>query len=42
MKINADVNANNSLPKVYAIKYLFGIQIILNVNAINHVILENN
>ena len=38
-KLNADVNAKNRLIKVYAIKDLFGIQVIANVNVINHVIL---
>ena len=31
MKINADVNAKNSLTKEYVIKDLFGIQVIANV-----------
>ena len=35
MKANADVNANN------VIKGLFGILVIVNMNVINHVILEN-
>ena len=39
--INADVNAKNQLTKVYAIKDLFRIQVIVNVNAINHVMFEN-
>ena len=39
--INADVNAKNQLTKVYAIKGLFRIQVIVNVNAINHVMFEN-
>ena len=39
--IYADMNAKNWLTKVYAIKDLFGIQVIVNVNAINHVMLEN-
>ena len=38
-KINANVNAKNGLIKVYVIKDLFGIQVIANVNVINHVIL---
>ena len=38
-KINAGVNANNQLRKVYVIKDLFGIQVIVSVNVINHVIL---
>ena len=39
MMISAGVNAKNSLIKAYAIKDLFVIQIIANVNAIKHVIL---
>ena len=39
MKINANLNAKNCLIKVYAIKDLFEILVIANVNAINHVIL---
>ena len=39
MKINADVNAKNT--KEYVIKDLIGILAILNVNVINHVMLEN-
>ena len=39
MMISAVVNAKNSLIKAYAIKDLFVIQIIANVNAIKHVIL---
>ena len=34
---NVDVNLKNLLPKVYAIKDLFGILVIVNVNVINHV-----
>ena len=41
MKINADVNVNNYLIKVYVIKDLFGIQVIVSVNVINLVILMN-
>ena len=41
MKINASVNVNNLLTKVHAIKDLFGTQVIVSVNAINHVKLEN-
>ena len=41
MNINADVNTNNLLTKEYVIKDLFGIQLIVNINVINHVILEN-
>ena len=39
MMISAGVNAKNSLIKAYAIKDLFVIQMIANVNAIKHVIL---
>ena len=39
MMINADVNAKKYLIKVYVIRDLFGILVIVNVNAINHVIL---
>ena len=35
MKINADVNANNSLIKELVIKDLFGILVNVNVNVIN-------
>ena len=38
MKINAGVNVKNWLTKVYAIRDLFRIQVILSVNVINHVI----
>ena len=31
MKINADVNAKNSLTKEHVVKNLFGIQVIANV-----------
>ena len=41
MKINADVNVKNWLAKEYVIKDLFGIQVIVNVDVINHVKLEN-
>ena len=41
-KINADVNAKNWLTKEYVIKDLFGTQVTMNVNLINHVMLENN
>ena len=37
--INADVNAKDWLIKVYAIKDLFGILVIVSVNVINCVIL---
>ena len=39
--INADVNANNQLTKEYVIRNLLGIQVIVNVNVINHVMLEH-
>ena len=41
MKMIADINAKNGLTKVYAIKDIFGIQVISNVNPMNHVMLEN-
>ena len=41
MKMNADINAKNGLTKVYAIKDIFGIQVISDVNPMNHVMLEN-
>ena len=41
MKINADVNGKNWLTNEYATKDLIGILVIVNVNAINHVMLEN-
>ena len=39
--INVDVNVKNSLIKIHVIKDLFGILAIVNVNVINHVMLEN-
>ena len=39
--INADVNAKNWLTKEFEINSLFGIRVIVNVNVINHVMLEN-
>ena len=39
--INADVNPKNWLTDEYVIKGLFRIQVIVNVNMINHVISEN-
>ena len=39
MMINAGVNANNQLIKVYVTKYLFGIRVIVSVNVINPMIL---
>ena len=41
MMINADVNVKNRLTQGYVIKDLFGILAIVNVNVINHVMLEN-
>ena len=41
IKINVSANAKNHLTKAYATKDLFGIQVIANVNAIKHVMLEN-
>ena len=41
MKINADINAKNGLTKVYGIKDIFRIQVISNVNVMNHVMLDN-
>ena len=39
--INADTNANNWLTKEHEINDLFGILVIVNINVINHVMLEN-
>ena len=39
--INADINANNWLTKEHEINDLFGIVVIVNINVINHVMLEN-
>ena len=39
--INADINANNWLTKEHEINDLFGILVIVNINVINHVMLEN-
>ena len=39
--INAEVDAKNWLTNEYVIKDLFGIQVIVSVNVINHVMLEN-
>ena len=39
--INADVNVNNRLTKKDVMKNLYGSQVTLNVNVINHVILDN-
>ena len=41
IKINADVNVKNRLAKVYVMMDLFEILGIVNVNVINHVMLEN-
>ena len=38
---NADLNVKNLLTKEGAIKDLFGILVIVNVNVINHMMLEN-
>ena len=40
-KINAAVNGKNWLTKEYMRKNLFGILVIVNVNVINHLVLEN-
>ena len=37
--INVDANVKNRLIKVYAIKYMLEILVIVSVNVINHVIL---
>ena len=37
--INADLNVNNLLPKVYVIQDLFGM--LVNVNVINHVMSQS-
>ena len=39
--INADVNVKNRLAKEYVITDLFEILAIVNMNVINHVMLEN-
>ena len=39
--INVDVNANNLLTKVNVMMDLFGILVYVNVNVINHAMLEN-
>ena len=41
MKTNAGVNEENRLTKKNGIKDLFGIVVIVNMNVINHVVLEN-
>ena len=41
MMITADVNAKNSLTKEYVIRDSFGIQVIVSLNVINHLMLEN-
>ena len=38
--IDADVNVKNWLPREDVIKDLFGIQVVVNGNVINHVIWE--
>ena len=39
--INADVNVNNPVTKKDVMKNLYGSQVTVNVNVINHVILDN-
>ena len=39
--INVGVNVKNGLIKFYVIEDIFGILVIVNVNVINHVMLEN-
>ena len=39
--INANVNLNNLSIKEYMIKDLFGVLAVVNMNVINHVMLEN-
>ena len=39
--INAGVNGKNQLIKVCLIKNLFGIQVVVSVNVINHVMLQS-
>ena len=39
--INIDVNANNSLTKLDVMMDLFGVLLYVNVNVINHAMLEN-
>ena len=39
--INLHANVNNGLIKIYAIQDLSGILVHVNVNVINHVMLEN-
>ena len=41
MEINAGISVKNWLIKEFVIRDLFGIQVIVNVNVINHMILEN-
>ena len=41
IKTNADVNVKNYLTKEYVVKDLFGFQLIVNVDVINHVMLYN-
>ena len=42
MMINVDANVKNWLIKVYAIKDMLGILVVVSVNAINHVMLVSN
>ena len=39
--INVDANVKNWLIKVYVIKDMLGIQVIVNANVINHVVLAS-
>ena len=41
MLINGDANVKNLLIKVYVIKDMLGIVVIVNVNVINHVMLAS-
>ena len=41
MMVNACVNVKNWLIKLYVVRDIFGILVIVNVNVINHLILEN-
>ena len=41
MMINVDANVKNWLIKVYAIKDMLGILVVVSVNAINHVMLAS-
>ena len=39
--VNADANVKNWLTNEYVTKDIFGMQVIVNVNVINHVMSEN-